>query len=140
MLQNAIKENGILKKLGSGDLQTYLTVSLLSFQHLRSNLTEYQPKLDQVLDDGKRLLFSVSCSDLESQLNQLGDRWLSNTSKVNKELHRLETILKHWTRWCWYSECYNLSSIALVEVKGILNPELLNSILKRKFFKMYVMV
>uniref|UniRef100_A0A493T721 Uncharacterized protein n=1 Tax=Anas platyrhynchos platyrhynchos TaxID=8840 RepID=A0A493T721_ANAPP len=29
------------------------------FQHLRSNLTEYQPKLDQVLDDGKRLLFSV---------------------------------------------------------------------------------
>ncbi|XP_068533202.1 nesprin-1 isoform X7 [Anas acuta] len=69
------------------------------FQHLRSNLTEYQPKLDQVLDDGKRLLFSVSCSDLESQLNQLGDRWLSNTSKVNKELHRLETILKHWTRY-----------------------------------------
>ncbi|XP_009867463.1 PREDICTED: nesprin-1, partial [Apaloderma vittatum] len=69
------------------------------FQHLRSNLTEYQPKLYQVLDDGKRLLFSVSCSDLESQLNQLGEQWLSNTSKVTKELHRLETILKHWTRY-----------------------------------------
>uniref|UniRef100_A0A8C3KQW3 Uncharacterized protein n=1 Tax=Calidris pygmaea TaxID=425635 RepID=A0A8C3KQW3_9CHAR len=67
-------------------------------KHLRSNLTEHQPKLYQVLDDGKRLLFSVSCSDLESQLNQLGERWLSNSSKVTKELHRLETILKHWTR------------------------------------------
>ncbi|PKU40578.1 nesprin-1 isoform x1 [Limosa lapponica baueri] len=76
-----------------------LTDRITLFQHLRSNLTEYQPKLYQVLDDGKRLLFSVSCSDLESQLNQLGERWLSNSSKVTKELHRLETILKHWTRY-----------------------------------------
>ncbi|XP_033368639.1 nesprin-1 isoform X3 [Parus major] len=76
-----------------------LTDRITLFQHLRSNLTEYQPKLYQVLDDGKRLLFSVSCSELEGQLNQLGERWLSNTSKVTKELHRLETILKHWTRY-----------------------------------------
>ncbi|NXT73431.1 SYNE1 protein, partial [Zapornia atra] len=76
-----------------------LTDRITLFQHLRSNLNEYQPKLYQVLDDGKRLLFSVSCSELESQLNQLGERWLSNTSKVTKELHRLETILKHWTRY-----------------------------------------
>ncbi|XP_055471872.1 nesprin-1 isoform X4 [Psammomys obesus] len=69
------------------------------YQHLKSSLNEYQPKLYQVLDDGKRLLMSVSCSDLDSQLNQLGERWLSNTSRVSKELHRLETILKHWTRY-----------------------------------------
>jgi len=42
------------------------------YQHLKSSLNEYQPKLYQVLDDGKRLLISISCSDLESQLNQLG--------------------------------------------------------------------
>ncbi|XP_010123998.1 PREDICTED: LOW QUALITY PROTEIN: nesprin-1-like, partial [Chlamydotis macqueenii] len=76
-----------------------LTDRITLFQHLRSSLSEYQPKLYQVLDDGKRLLFSVSCSDLESQLNQLGEHWLNNTSKVTKELHRLETILKHWTRY-----------------------------------------
>ncbi|XP_062428373.1 nesprin-1 isoform X2 [Rhea pennata] len=76
-----------------------LTDRITLFQHLKSNLTEYQPKLYQVLDDGKRLLFSVSCSDLESQLNQLGEHWLNNTNKVTKELHRLETILKHWTRY-----------------------------------------
>ncbi|XP_052606910.1 nesprin-1 isoform X17 [Peromyscus californicus insignis] len=69
------------------------------YQHLKSSLNEYQPKLYQVLDDGKRLLMSASCSDLESQLNQLGERWLSNANKVSKELHRLETILKHWTRY-----------------------------------------
>uniref|UniRef100_A0A8B9PAT5 KASH domain-containing protein n=1 Tax=Apteryx owenii TaxID=8824 RepID=A0A8B9PAT5_APTOW len=76
-----------------------LTDRITLFQHLKSNLTEYQPKLYQVLDDGKRLLFSVSCSDLESQLNQLGEHWLNNTNKVTKELHRLEMILKHWTRY-----------------------------------------
>ncbi|KAM4679140.1 nesprin-1 isoform 3-T4 [Amazona ochrocephala] len=76
-----------------------LTERITLFQRLKSSLTEYQPKLCQVLDDGKRLLFSVSCSDLESQLNQLGEHWLSNTSKVSKELQRLETILKHWTRY-----------------------------------------
>nr|XP_023420318.1 nesprin-1 isoform X2 [Cavia porcellus] len=69
------------------------------YQHLKSSLNEYQPKLYQVLEDGKRLLISVSCSDLESQLNHLGENWLSNTNKVSKELHRLETILKHWTRY-----------------------------------------
>nr|XP_020142857.1 nesprin-1 isoform X3 [Microcebus murinus] len=69
------------------------------YQHLKSSLSEYQPKLYQVLDDGKRLLISISCSDLESQLNQLGEHWLNNTNKVSKELHRLETILKHWTRY-----------------------------------------
>ncbi|XP_055981911.1 nesprin-1 isoform X7 [Sorex fumeus] len=69
------------------------------YQHLKASLNEDQPKLYQVLDDGKRLLISVSCSELESQLNQLGERWLNNTNKVSKELHRLETILKHWTRY-----------------------------------------
>ncbi|EPY80656.1 nesprin-1, partial [Camelus ferus] len=69
------------------------------YQHLKSSLNEYQPKLYQVLDDGKRLLISISCSDLESQLNQLGEHWLNDTNKVSKELHRLETILKHWTRY-----------------------------------------
>ncbi|KAM7172376.1 nesprin-1 isoform 3-T4 [Macrochelys suwanniensis] len=76
-----------------------LTDRITLYQRLKSSLTEYQPKLYQVLDDGKRLLFSISCSALESQLNQLGEHWLNNTSKVTKELHRLETILKHWTRY-----------------------------------------
>uniref|UniRef100_A0A8C5T6H5 Uncharacterized protein n=1 Tax=Malurus cyaneus samueli TaxID=2593467 RepID=A0A8C5T6H5_9PASS len=35
-----------------------LTDRITLFQHLRSSLTEYQPKLYQVLDDGKRLIFS----------------------------------------------------------------------------------
>ncbi|XP_016071417.1 PREDICTED: nesprin-1 [Miniopterus natalensis] len=78
------------------------------YQHLKSSLNEYQPKLYQVLDDGKRLLMSISCSELESQLNQLGEHWLNNTNKVSKELHRLETILKHWTR-------YQSESAALIQ-------------------------
>ncbi|KAM6459267.1 nesprin-1-like [Liasis olivaceus] len=76
-----------------------LTDRIALYQHLKSSLTEHQPKLYQVLDDGKRLLFSVTCSELETQLNQLGEHWLNTTNKVTKELHRLETILKLWTRY-----------------------------------------
>lgn len=69
-----------------------------SVKGLKGRLTEYQHKLHQVLDEGKHLLLSVCCPALENQLTLLGEHWLDNTSKVNKELQRLEAILKHWTR------------------------------------------
>ncbi|XP_077443053.1 nesprin-1 isoform X2 [Stigmatopora argus] len=69
------------------------------YQRLKASLTEHQPQLYQVLEEGKRLLLSVSCSDLEHQLTQLGEHWLSSTTKVNKELHRLDSTLKHWSRY-----------------------------------------
>lgn len=65
---------------------------------LKGRLTEHQHKLYQVLDEGKHLLLSVCSPALENQLALLGEHWLNNTSKVNKELQRLEAILKHWTR------------------------------------------
>lgn len=71
---------------------------LHSLQDLKGRLTEHQHKLHQVLDDGRHLLQSVCCPALENQLALLGEHWLSNTAKVNKELERLEAILKHWTR------------------------------------------
>ncbi|XP_062293158.1 nesprin-1 isoform X4 [Scomber scombrus] len=69
------------------------------YQRLKANLTEHQPQLYQVLEEGKRLLLSVGCSDLENQLTQLGEHWLCSTTKVNKELHRLDSTLKHWSRY-----------------------------------------
>lgn len=70
----------------------------LCVQGLKGRLTEHQHKLYQVLDEGKHLLLTVCCPALENQLTLLGEHWLDNTSKVNKELQRLEAILKHWTR------------------------------------------
>ena len=67
-------------------------------QGLKGRLTDHQHKLYQVLEEGKRLLLSVCCPSLENQLTVLGEHWLSNTTKVNKELQRLDAILKHWTR------------------------------------------
>ncbi|XP_042372246.1 nesprin-1-like, partial [Plectropomus leopardus] len=77
------------------------------YQGLKGRLTENQHKLHQVLDEGKHLLLSVCCPALENQLALLGEHWLNNTSKVNKELQRLEAILKHWTRY--QRECAELS-------------------------------
>lgn len=69
------------------------------YQRLKTSLTEHQPQLYQLLEAGKRLLLSVGCSDLKNQLTQLGEHWLSSTTKVNKELHRLDSTLKHWSRY-----------------------------------------
>lgn len=65
---------------------------------MKSILAEHQHKLHQVLEEGKSLLQSVACHTLENQLTLLGEHWLSNTTNVNKELQRLESILKHWIR------------------------------------------
>ncbi|XP_056332550.1 nesprin-1-like isoform X3 [Danio aesculapii] len=69
------------------------------YQALRSSLTEHQHKLHQVLEEGKHLLSYVSCSSLENQLTVLGEHWLNNTTKVNKELQNLQSMLKHLTRY-----------------------------------------
>uniref|UniRef100_UPI0037E92F69 nesprin-1 isoform X2 n=1 Tax=Semicossyphus pulcher TaxID=241346 RepID=UPI0037E92F69 len=76
------------------------------YQGLKGRLTEHQHKLYQVLDEGKHLLLSVCCPALENQLALLGEHWLNNTSKINKELQRLEAILRHWTRY--QRECAEL--------------------------------
>ncbi|XP_071335456.1 nesprin-1 isoform X2 [Trachinotus anak] len=76
-----------------------LTERISLYQRLKASLTEHQPQLYQVLEEGKKLLLSVGCSDLENQLTQLGEHWLSSTTKVNKELHRLDSTLKHWSRY-----------------------------------------
>ncbi|XP_067272909.1 nesprin-1 isoform X4 [Pseudorasbora parva] len=69
------------------------------YQRLKAGLSERQQQLYKLLEDEKRLLLHVSCSELETQLNQLGDHWLSTTTKINKELHRLDSTLKHWIRY-----------------------------------------
>ncbi|XP_059374492.1 nesprin-1-like isoform X2 [Carassius carassius] len=69
------------------------------YQALKASLTEHQHKLHQVLEEGKRLLSYVSCSSLENKLTLLGEHWLNNSTKIDKELQILESILKHSTRY-----------------------------------------
>ncbi|KAJ0008745.1 hypothetical protein NQD34_016160 [Periophthalmus magnuspinnatus] len=77
------------------------------YQGLKGRLTEHQHRLHQVLDEGKHLLQSVCCPGLENQLAVLGEHWINNTTKVNKEMQRLEATLKHWSRY--QRECAELS-------------------------------
>ncbi|XP_060722109.1 nesprin-1 isoform X2 [Tachysurus vachellii] len=76
-----------------------LSERIALYQCLKSTLVERQQQLYQVLEDGKRLLLRVCCSELETQLTQLGEHWLSSTTKISKELQRLDSTLKHWTRY-----------------------------------------
>ncbi|XP_072437484.1 nesprin-1-like isoform X15 [Chiloscyllium punctatum] len=93
-VENSIPGAGLVE-----ESEERLTERIALYQRLRASLTEHQPQLYQVLEDGKKLLMSVSCAELEAQVAQLGEHWLSSTTRVSRELHRLETVLKHWNRY-----------------------------------------
>ncbi|XP_062858462.1 nesprin-1 isoform X4 [Trichomycterus rosablanca] len=94
MVESSIPTVGLVE-----ETEERLTERITLYQVLKSTLVEGQPQLYQVLEDGKRLLLSVCCSELEAQLTQLGDHWLSSTTKISRELQRLDSTLKHSTRY-----------------------------------------
>ncbi|KAG7239212.1 hypothetical protein INR49_029965 [Caranx melampygus] len=55
------------------------------------------PTVGLVEETEERLTERISL--YQNQLTQLGEHWLSSTTKVNKELHRLDSTLKHWSRY-----------------------------------------
>ncbi|KAL2082207.1 hypothetical protein ACEWY4_022025 [Coilia grayii] len=81
------------------ETQECLTHRIALYQRLKSSLSGQQQQLYGVLEEGKRLLLSVCCAELEQQLTQLGDRWLHTSTRVNKEIQRLDATLTHWSRY-----------------------------------------
>ncbi|XP_052391485.1 nesprin-1 isoform X1 [Carassius gibelio] len=93
-VENSIPSVGLVE-----ETEDRLSDRITLYQRLKASLSERQQQLYKLLEDGKRLLLHVSCSELEIQLTQLGEHWLSTTTKINKELHRLDSTLKHWIRY-----------------------------------------
>ncbi|TSR99415.1 Nesprin-1 [Bagarius yarrelli] len=94
VVESSIPSMGLVE-----ETEERLSERIALYQCLKSTLVERQQQLYQVLEDGKRLLLRVCCSELEVQLTQLGERWLSSTTKISKELQRLDSTLKHWSRY-----------------------------------------
>ncbi|XP_072485533.1 nesprin-2 isoform X2 [Notamacropus eugenii] len=65
------------------------------YQQIKRNIDEKQSKLYQTMSEGKHLATSVNCPELESQIAKLEEQWLALNKKVDHELHRLQTLLKH---------------------------------------------
>ncbi|XP_074092082.1 nesprin-2 isoform X2 [Macrotis lagotis] len=65
------------------------------YQQIKRNIDEKQNKLYQTMNEGKYLVTAVSCPELESQIAKLEEQWLALNKKVDHELHRLQTLLKH---------------------------------------------
>ncbi|XP_053784228.1 nesprin-2 isoform X1 [Desmodus rotundus] len=65
------------------------------YQQIKSNIDEKHARLYQTLNEGKQLVASVSCPELEGQISKLEEQWLSLNKKIDHELHRLQTLLKH---------------------------------------------
>lgn len=62
-------------------------------------MDEKHARLYQTLNEGRQLVASVSCPELESQIAKLEEQWLSLNKKTDHELHRLQTLLKHLLRY-----------------------------------------
>ncbi|KAM7323358.1 hypothetical protein ACRRTK_017464 [Alexandromys fortis] len=62
---------------------------------IKRNIDGKHLRLCQTLNEGKQLAASVSCPELESQITKLEEKWLSLNKKIDHELHRLQTLLKH---------------------------------------------
>ncbi|XP_051051966.1 nesprin-2 [Phodopus roborovskii] len=65
------------------------------YQQIKRNIDGKHARLCQTLNEGKQLAASVSCPELEGQITKLEEQWLSLNKKIDHELHRLQTLLKH---------------------------------------------
>ncbi|KAM5175710.1 nesprin-2 isoform 1-T2 [Callospermophilus lateralis] len=65
------------------------------YQQIKRNIDGKHARLYQTLNEGKQLVASVSCPELEGQIAKLEEQWLSLNKKIDLELHRLQTLLKH---------------------------------------------
>uniref|UniRef100_G3V5X4 Spectrin repeat containing nuclear envelope protein 2 n=1 Tax=Homo sapiens TaxID=9606 RepID=G3V5X4_HUMAN len=65
------------------------------YQQIKRNIGGKHARLYQTLNEGKQLVASVSCPELEGQIAKLEEQWLSLNKKIDHELHRLQALLKH---------------------------------------------
>uniref|UniRef100_A0A8C3X5K7 Nesprin-2 n=1 Tax=Catagonus wagneri TaxID=51154 RepID=A0A8C3X5K7_9CETA len=65
------------------------------YQQIKRNVDEKHARLYQTLNEGKQLVASVSCPELEGQIAKLEEQWLALNKKIDHELHRLQALLKH---------------------------------------------
>uniref|UniRef100_A0A2K5XMG3 Spectrin repeat containing nuclear envelope protein 2 n=1 Tax=Mandrillus leucophaeus TaxID=9568 RepID=A0A2K5XMG3_MANLE len=68
------------------------------YQQIKRNIGGKHARLYQTLNEGKQLVASVSCPELEGQIAKLEEQWLSLNKKIDHELHRLQALLKHLLR------------------------------------------
>ncbi|XP_059135375.1 nesprin-2 isoform X3 [Peromyscus eremicus] len=65
------------------------------YQQIKRNIDGKHARLCQTLNEGKQLAAAVSCPELEGQITKLEEQWLSLNKRIDHELHRLQTLLKH---------------------------------------------
>nr|XP_051682366.1 nesprin-2 isoform X7 [Oryctolagus cuniculus] len=65
------------------------------YQQIKRNVDGKHVRLYQTLNEGKQLLATVSCPELGGQMAKLEEQWLSLDKRLDRELHRLQTQLKH---------------------------------------------
>lgn len=69
----------------------------------------------------------MSCPELEGQIAKLEEQWLSLNKKIDHELHRLQTLLKHLLRYVFF-ELDRHQVLLSRKASGLLPPRFLHEV------------
>ncbi|XP_072424107.1 uncharacterized protein [Chiloscyllium punctatum] len=94
LLKSSVPTVGLVE-----ETEERLSERVSTLQAIRSSLTRTQAQVEQRLSSGHTLLGIVSCPELGTQVHNLEESWLSINNQVNHQLHRLEKLLEHCTRF-----------------------------------------
>ncbi|XP_059504896.1 nesprin-2 [Stegostoma tigrinum] len=94
LLKSAVPTVGLVE-----ETEERLSERVSSIQIIRSSLSGMQARVEQSLSSGQALLGVVSCPELGAQIHNLEESWFSLNNQVNHQLHRLEKLLEHCTRF-----------------------------------------
>ncbi|CAH2328699.1 nesprin-2 isoform X2 [Pelobates cultripes] len=65
------------------------------YQEIKERIDANEPRLCQIILEGKKLLNAVNCQELEARVATMEQNWSQLSKKVNHELHRLEALVRH---------------------------------------------
>ncbi|XP_063296179.1 nesprin-2 [Pelobates fuscus] len=69
------------------------------YQEIKERIDANEPRLCQIILEGKKLLNAVNCQELEARVATMEQNWSQLSKKVNHELHRLEALVRHLARY-----------------------------------------
>ncbi|KAM8921387.1 LOW QUALITY PROTEIN: nesprin-2 [Pelodytes ibericus] len=72
-----------------------VTERLSQYQQIKEHIDANESRLCQIVLEGRKVLTAVNCQELEAQITIMEQQWSQLSKRVNHELHRLESLVRH---------------------------------------------
>ncbi|CAH1803082.1 unnamed protein product, partial [Owenia fusiformis] len=118
-------EKRLPKTLTGDESVNDIKSKMAEYEVIEHALAENKPKMYHLDDCGRKLLQTVRCPQLESEVVEFAEQWMQLTNTVTLEYKRLESVCEQWDRFDqslatlqeWLS-----TAVSQVEILGQLSP------------------